>query len=346
MIPVPPALGLAPEQVSAVLAAAAMAPSLHNSQPWRFAVHPDRIELRAALAARLPATDPDNRELRLACGAALFNLRMALEARGVRPLVSISFTGWPGEDPDRPLAVVRHGGRARPRPETAALAQAIPRRRTVRTPFSDTAVPTSHRARLLRAAGDERCWLHTVEQAADRERLRDMVGRAHRSQVDDPAFAAELAAWTGHDGARRDGVPLVASGPRPEAQDQFVLRDFGAGRARVRVPGKDFESSPLLLVLQSYSDGPAEQVQAGQALQRVLLTATSLGLSASLLSQPVEVPEIRHELRRFMGNRLHPQAILRVGYGTPGRGAARHPLADLVVPVEPVEGEMVCAPEN
>jgi nitroreductase len=347
MNPVPPALGLNPEQVSAVLAAAAMAPSLHNSQPWRFAVHPDRIELRAALSARLPATDPDDRELRLGCGAALFTLRSALESQGVRPLVSIPFIEWPGDDPDRPLAVVRHGGRARPRPETTALARAIPRRRTVRTPFSDVAVPSSHRARLLRAAGDERCWLHTLDLPADRERLRSLVARAHRRQNDDPAFAAELAAWTGHDGARRDGVPLVASGPRPEPQDEWTLRDFGGGRARVRLPGKDFESSPLLAVLQSYSDGPAEQIQAGQALQRVLLTITSLGLSASLLSQPIEVAEVRGELRRLLGNRLHPQAVLRIGYGTPGRATPRRPLSDLVVPHQnlphaPVEGEMLC----
>ncbi|MFC5286738.1 Acg family FMN-binding oxidoreductase [Actinokineospora guangxiensis] len=357
MNPLPPALGLAPEQVGAALSAAATAPSLHNSQPWRFAVHPDRIELLAALSARLPATDPDDRELRLGCGAALFTLRVALESQGVRPLVSISFAEWPGDDPDRPLAVVRYGGRARPRPEITALAQAIPRRRTVRSPFSDVAVPSSHRARLLRAAGDERCWLHTLDLPADRDRLRAMVAKAHRRQSDNPAFADEMAAWTGHDGARDDGVPLTASGPRPEPHDEWTLRDFGAGRSRVRVPGKDFESSPLLLVLQSYSDGPAEQIQAGQALQRVLLTATSLGLSVSLLSQPIEVPEVRGELRRLLGNRLHPQAIVRVGYGTPGRATPRRPLSDLVIvhpviahpdiahpdiPQEPVEGEMLC----
>ncbi|GGS44901.1 Acg family FMN-binding oxidoreductase [Actinokineospora fastidiosa] len=342
MTTVPPALGLTAEQVSAVLTAAGMAPSLHNIQPWRFAVLPDRIELRADPAARLPATDPDDRELRLGCGAALLNLRLALELQGVRPLVTLTYWAWPGDDPDRPLAVVRHGGRSRVLPPTAALARAIPDRRTVRAPFHDAAVPATHRGRLVRAASDERCWLHSVDEPQDRARLRELVTRAHRVHAADPAVARELAAWTGHDGGRADGVPRTASGPAPEPQDEWVLRDFGAGHARERVPGKDFEPAPLIMVLQSYSDGPAEQVQAGQALQRVLLAVTSLGLSASLLSQPIEVAEVRGELRRFLGNRLTPQAILRVGYGPPARVTPRKPLSDLIVPV--TEGNPTCAP--
>ncbi|MGW5051924.1 Acg family FMN-binding oxidoreductase [Actinokineospora sp. NPDC004072] len=342
MITVPPALGLTAEQVAAVLTAATMAPSLHNTQPWRFAVLPDRIELRADPAARLPATDPDDRELRLGCGAALLNLRLALAARGVRPLVTLAHQRWPGDDPDRPLATVRHGGRSRMLPATAALERAIPKRRTVRTPFTDAPVPAAHRARLAGAAADERCWLHSVDDPADRAGLRDLVARAHRAQTADAATAAELAAWTGHDGSRPDGVPTAASGPRPEPQDEWAMRDFGAGRARERVPGKDFEPSPLIMVLQSFTDGPAEQLQAGQALQRVLLTATALGLSASLLSQPVELPQSRAELGRLLGNRLTPQAVLRVGYGTPTPATPRKPLSDVLV----MEGATACAPQT
>lgn len=341
---VPPALGLTAEQVHSALAAAALAPSLHNSQPWRFAVRPDRIDLLADPGARLPATDAENRELRLGCGAALLNLRIALQSLGVRPLVTLTHRPWPGDDPDRPLAVIRRGGQANPTPEIAALRRAIPARQTVRTPFLDTPVSSTLRARLARAASDERCWLHSVDRPEDRARLRQLLVRAHQTQAEDPAFRAELAAWTGHDGGRPDGVPLRASGFRSEPQDEWVLRDFGAGKGRERAPGKDFEHTPLLMALQSYQDGPAEQVQAGQALERVLLTATSLGLSASLLSQPIEVSGVRGELRGVLGNRLAPQAILRVGYGTPGRPTPRKPLADLIVRTS--EGDTACAPRT
>ncbi|MFC7615421.1 hypothetical protein ACFQV2_19870 [Actinokineospora soli] len=203
-------------------------------------------------------------------------------------------------------------------------------------------MPSAHRVRLGKAAGDERCWLRNVDEAIDRARLQTLIARAHRAQTQDLAVRAELAAWSGHDGGRPDGVPLTASGPRPEPQDEWLLRDFGGEAGRARTPGKDFESSPLILVLQSYSDGPAEQVQAGQALQRVLLTVTSLGLSASLISQPIEVAAIRGELRRMLGSHLTPQAVLRVGYGSSVRPTPRRPITDLVVPA--IEGDPVCAP--
>jgi hypothetical protein len=171
-----------------------------------------------------------------------------------------------------------------------------------------------------------------AEMPDDRVRLRDLVRRAQQAQLEEPRFAAELARWTARPDGVRDGVPLRSSGPRPEPQDEWVLRDFGAGRGRERTPGKDFEPSPLLMVLQSYLDGPAAQVQAGQALQRVWLTLTALGLSASLISQPVEVPEVRADLRRLVANNLPPQAIMRIGYGTPAHPTPRSPVTRFVVP--------------
>src|SRR4051812_39719736 len=127
--PVPASLGLSPDEVAAVLGAAAMAPSVHNSQPWRFQGLADRVQLHAQLARRLPATDPDDKELRLACGAALANLRIALEALGIRPLVTLLPHGT------KALAVVRRGGHVTPSDHILDLRRAIPVRHTNRKPF-------------------------------------------------------------------------------------------------------------------------------------------------------------------------------------------------------------------
>ena len=127
-----------PDQVSALLTAAGQAPSLHNSQPWRFRLRPRSIELHADLDRQLPVADPDGRELRLACGAALFNLRLALHGLGIRPTVTL----FP--DPAQPalLAAVRRGGHKPPTPHQLRLLQAIPARQTNRRPS-----PTSRSAR-------------------------------------------------------------------------------------------------------------------------------------------------------------------------------------------------------
>ncbi len=311
-------LGLGAREVADVLAVAGRAPSVHNTQPWRFRLAPGRVELHADPTRRLPATDPDDRELRLACGAALFNLRLALQARGIRPLVSL--VSGPA------LAEVRVGGRFPVDEETRQLLTAVPARRSNRKPFHAEPVPVAHRQALVRAAERERSWLHVVTDRAERFHLRQLVAKAHRVQLADDGVRRELAAWTGGQGP--DGVPVESAGVRPAPQDEWALRDFQADE---RPPGKDYEPDPLMVVLCSFYDGPHAEVQAGQALQRVLLTATTLGLSASFMSQPIEVRPVRDELRRALGGTVVPQAVLRIGFGSPVPATPRRAVEDLLL---------------
>jgi nitroreductase len=324
---IPGALGLSPEQVTELLTAAGRAPSLHNSQPWRFRVAPHVIELYADPERRLPVVDPDGREQRVACGAALFNLRLALHGFGVRPLVGVL------PDPERPdlVAEVRHGGEQATTPEERRLLAAIPQRRTNRHPFSDVVPSTPERHDLQRAAAEEGAWLHVVDDRAQRRELQRIAARAHGVQAADAQLREETARWTAVGPDRPDGVPASAGGPLPEPQDRWVLRDFTAGTGRVRAPGKDFEDEPLIAVLSTHLTGPHADVQAGQAIERVLLTATAAGLAVSLLSHVVEVPSTREELRDLVGGDRPPQAVLRIGRGWPVPLTPRRPPGDLVV---------------
>jgi nitroreductase len=322
------ALGLTQAQVEQVIEAAGRAPSLHNTQPWRFCLRPDAVELRADGARRLPATDPDGLAVRLACGAALFNLRLALHGMGVRPLV----TPYPHRDRPDLVAVVRHGGTRPATPEQRALLTAIPLRRTNRRPFSEVAIAPPERHALCRAALDEGCWLHIVDDHEQRTRLRDLAIRAHRAQLADPAIHSELERWTAVSADRVDGVPATAGGPLPEPHETWTLRDFARGHAPARLPGKEFEEEPLLAVLSAHLHGPHADLQAGQAMQRVLLTATTRGLSASFLSEIIEVPHTRENLRRLIHGTRAPHVVLRIGYGHPLPPTPRRPVADLLDP--------------
>jgi nitroreductase len=327
MAQVTAALGLGPAQIENALTAASLAPSVHNTQPWRFRVRRDRIELHPDPSRKLAATDPDDRELRLSCGAALFNLRLALQSTGVRPLVSV----LPGPDAPGALAVVRRGGTIKLDDESRALLAAVPHRRTNRRPFLENPIDPRQRHALVRAAELERSWLHVVTTPEDRARLKRFVQQAHEIQLDDRAVQAELAAFTGNRPGAADGVPPASAGVRPELQDEWVFRDFRGPR---RHPGKDYESDPLVVVLCSFYDGPLGDLQAGQAMQRVLLTATTHGLSASFLSQPVEVRRVREELRRSLGGMLVPQTVLRLGFSTPVPPTPRRSVAELLIESE------------
>ncbi|MEU4770367.1 nitroreductase family protein [Actinosynnema sp. NPDC023794] len=318
-------LGLAVDEVTDVLNAAALAPSVHNTQPWRFRLARDRIELHADPTRRLPATDPEDRELRLSCGAALFNLRLALRDHGIRPLVTL----MPGAEAPGALATVRRGGHGDLDEETRQLIKAIPARRSNRKPFRDVPVPVEHRHALVRAAERERSWLHVVTDRDERARLQGLVAKAQRIQAGTQEVRAELTDWTGERAG--DGIPSKSAGVRPARQDEWALRDFQAAE---RTPGKDYESDPLVVVLCSFYNGPLAELQAGQALQRVLLTAATLGLSASFMSQAIEVRPVRDELRRALGGSLEPQTILRIGFGSPVPSSPRRAVREFLL--EPI----------
>ncbi|MFD4248942.1 Acg family FMN-binding oxidoreductase [Amycolatopsis thermoflava] len=289
--------------IRSALEAAVRAPSPHNSQPWRFEVAGDRIDVLLDGDRVLQAADPDGREARLSCGAAILNLRVAIRAAGRTPVVELH------SDPVR-LATVRVGGPRAAGPEDQALARAVAYRRSNRRPFTERTVPPHVREALVRAAIAEGAELTLVREPGLTGELAMLLRRAERTQRADPRFQDELARWTVTEGARDDGVPLVAGGPRAEPGTQLALRRFGGGGGE-----RPYERTPLLAVLSSHTDVPLAQVRTGQALQRVLLTATTAGVSVSFLSQAVEVPATRAGLRRLLGRPTHPQAVLRFGYG-------------------------------
>jgi nitroreductase len=273
--------GLTDEQVHSVLAAATAAPSLHNSRPWRFRCTPGAIELYADTTRTMPDADPDHRELLLACGAALLNLRLAIRALGVHPAVQLI------PDPHQPdlLAIVRLQGRSPAGPVDRRLAEGIARRRTHRRQLAPTAISLSLLNRLRQAAKTEQAWLATIAPP-QLPSLRTLLGQAHSDQQHNPAFVAARSHATGGDPDSADGVPA-------------------------------FAPDPLIAVIGSFHDLPLAHLQAGQAMQRVLLVATTAGLSASSLSQVVAVPTTRKQLRELIGGGLWPQTVLRLGYRPP-----------------------------
>jgi Nitroreductase family len=332
---IPPALGLSSDEVAHLLAAAGRAPSLHNSQPWRFRVEPDVIELWADPERALTAADPGGREQRLACGAALYNLRLALQGCGVRPLVTLS------ADPARPdlLAYIRYGGRKAPTPAQLRLLAAVPKRHTNRRPFTDEPVTPGERNALRRAALDEGAWLHFVDDGRERDALARFAAQAHTIQQADPAFRAEAERWTAVGESRDDGIPAHANEQRPSAHEPWVKRDFTGGQGRsTAAVGTRFEQDPAIAVISPYTVGASADVTAGQAMQHVLLTAAVDGLAASFLSQVIEVEQTREQLRRLIRGSHSPRVVLRIGRGWPVPTTPRRAVADLLVPTTASSG--------
>ncbi|MGC5022993.1 Acg family FMN-binding oxidoreductase [Micromonospora sp. DT47] len=320
--------GFTAAQLRAAAADAVRAPSLHNTQPWRFRLRDGGIELSIDPARRLPATDPSGWGARIACGAALFNLRLALAVAGTTGTVRLR--PYPAE-PDVVARLVPDVPR-RPTPTEQSLYAAIPRRFSNRAPFWPDPVPADARWRLGEAARAEQCWLELLIGASAVNAFAEIARSAHRVLERDPGYRDERDEWIRREPAP-DGVPATAGGPQSEPQDLLPARAFGG---RNRAPGRDFEPEPLVAVLGSAGNTATDQLVAGQALQRVLLTATDAGLSVSMLSQPIEVPGAREQLRLSLGRFGTPQMVMRIGYGQPGVATPRRTVDEVLdLPVVP-----------
>lgn len=313
---------LAPETVDAILRAAVQAPSSHNTQPWIFAVSPGVIDLRADRTRALPVNDPDDRELVMSCGAALFNLRVAAWCAGAEPVVTV----MPDASDRDLLATVRLHGSGDPPPDVDRLNAAIEVRHTHRGAFAVSPLPTGLPDALRACAHAEGAWLEVLDEDA-RERIADLVAEGDRMQWANRHWRRELAAWM-HPRRKGDGF-VTPELMTPLAHAAVATLDVGmpaAARDRVRA-----EQAPAMVVLDTHGDRPCDWLAAGMALEHVVLHAASRGLQAGYLNQPVQVPELRMRLASLLGRPCFPQAIVEFGHPLhPTERTPRRPLADVI----------------
>ncbi|AGL16946.1 nitroreductase [Actinoplanes sp. N902-109] len=303
---------------------AVQAPSLHNSQPWRFRLGRGRIDVYADRGRRLTVLDPAARELMMSVGAAVFTARLALRAAGFASVVDL-FPDAAEPDLVARLTAVRQ---APPTAVAQALAEAVGRRHTNRWPFIRAAVPARTVAALQDAARREGTELGLVGPEA-RHGVLDLARWADGRLRMMPGYRTELTRWVAGPPSRRDGVPAWAMGP-DDPRAGVPVRHF-AELLPFPLPVGHFETEPTVLLLSTGGDTVFEHIAAGQALQRVLLTATWLGLAAMPISQPLELSTTRDKLSGT-GPGSTAQILLRVGYGRPVRATPRRPLEDVLLP--------------
>ncbi len=324
-----PAGAMPEEQLRFLLNYAVLAPSSHNTQPWLFRLSGEEVSLLADRRRALPVADPEDRELVISCGAALYHLRVALAYFGRRPEVR-TFPDL--RNPDL-LAWVRGGRSEEPTEDVRRHFRAIPNRRTVRVPFDDRPVEESTCEALRASAEVEGVELSVLREMADRNRMADLIAEGDRRQGSDRSFRRELAAWMHPNrSSSRDGIPGygVGLGDLSSLAGPLVVRTFDWGRGRAARDRELAEGSPLLLVLSSRGDNASSWLETGQALARVLLEGVSRGLYASFLNQPVEIADLRPQVAEIARTSHTPQLVLRMGYGSPGRATPRRRVMEVI----------------
>jgi nitroreductase len=327
----------------AIVESATRAPSIHNTQPWRFVTHADTIEVWTDPARGLKVLDPTGRGRHISCGAALLHARLAAAAAGYT--ASVTLLPDPGQpthladlqlqlaQPDESDRAAGADGADRAASADSDLAAAIPARHTSREPFSDEPIAADTVRELRQAVAAEGAWLRIVDSPEDATAVAVLLANADAVQAADPAYVEELRTWTQR-GDTGDGIPSSAVPHTAPAErgSNYRLRDFVADREPEASSSHEPPpvERPLIAVLGTTEDDVPAWIAAGQALGRLLLTATAHGVTASPLTQALEVPATRAGLASELGVIGHPQMLLRLGYGESGAPTPRRPVDDVL----------------
>ena len=306
---------------------ACLAPSVHNTQPWRFTWDGTSYELFADTERGLTASDPDGRELVMSCGAALYNLRLALRKLGYDANVAV----LPDVHEPRLLARITVAEAAPADPLERRSFAAMTRRHTHRGAFDDQPLAPDVAVALQRAAELESAQLVFVAAPGQRRHVLTLARAAERALSNDMDVQTEISDWTpSAETHRSDGVPVTAYAAEPLAQpDDLAPRDYDQGRGYGI--GEAVENAPGVIgVLVTEGDLQEDWLAAGQALERLLVSAAARGAFAALHSQLTEVPHLRNELRRELCVSGYPQILLRFGYAPDVLHTPRRPVDEVL----------------
>jgi nitroreductase len=313
------------ETIQTVLSLATRAPSVHNTQPWRWRVGSKSLHLNADRELHLPSTDPDGRDLVLSCGVALHHCVVALAALGWQSKINRI------PNPDEPehlaaIEVYRH-----PANETdISLAAAIPRRHTDRRRYSSWNVPTNYIALLGARAARTGVMLRQIESLPE---LQHIVAQSVRQHVADHDYLSELTTWSGRY-ASLTGVPAHNT-PAADPKAPLPPRLFAGPMLEQPVDTEPGEDNAVVLALGTKDDSVLTRLRAGESTSLVLLSATALGLASCPVTEPLEIAETRDAVQvEVFGLSAIPQMLLRVGWAAVNADSLpatpRRPLSDVV----------------
>jgi nitroreductase len=300
---------LTDDEIGILLTAAVHAPSMHNTQPWRFEVHGTVVDVLLDEERTLPFEDPSGRAVHLGVGAATVNVRVAAAMLGHETRLATH------PDPARPeiKARVYLDDRGTPVPDLSCLYGEVAQRHTYRGPLLDHPIHPTVRRELDEAARAEGAELHWLEPATG---LEVLLQQADAEDLSDADRRQERETWIGGD-RTADGIPEHALGPQPVRQS--FVRDLSAGFDSPHRSQAVYETAPAIVVLSTPDEDVDAWLRAGLAMQRVLLVATSYKLAASFLDQLLERPAPRAQVRDLIGGRW-PQMVLRIGYPAQSNG--------------------------
>ncbi len=313
-----PSQGASGEKLAFLLNYAILAPSCYNSQPWRFNASGDTIGISADKSRWLQVADADQRELYISLGCALENLLVAAEHFGY----DYHVTYFPENEDSIIASINLSHSKNLSLYQNSSIFRAILERHTNRMPYEDRPVSQGAIKLLQNLSSEEGIRLYLTSDPGLKSEFRELVVTADQIEYADVNYKSELGHWLGQGMMGPTGIQALI------AQMDVVFLDDGVAQAR-----DDAElvtRTPVLGFLISEENDRETQVKAGQAFERVWLTATAMNLSVQPISQVLEIPETKAKLAELLPEG-YPQQAFRLGFAESiPKPTLRRPLDDVL----------------
>ncbi|PKO01771.1 MAG: hypothetical protein CVU43_11205 [Chloroflexi bacterium HGW-Chloroflexi-5] len=288
---------------------ATLAANGHNTQPWKFKIIDETIEIHADTSRHLAVVDPQDREQWISLGCALENLVIAAGATGFASEIT-----YP-DDKQEYISVNLQSAT----PDISPLFDAIQVRQSTRSEYRQEKLSSDLFDQIHSASAEQGVMFKFIEDIAETERVIEYLNAGNLTQYSDKAYIDELIAWLRFNErealSSRDGLYSKCSG-NPTVP-RFLGEMFVSGtkpQKQAEADAKKLRSSSGSIIIATQYDTPEAWVRCGQVFERLSLQLTTLDLKSALLNQPIEIPELRAEFQTAMGlGENQPQLLMRYG---------------------------------
>ena len=312
------------EQMKFVLRYAVLAPSTHNTQPWSFRVTRTGVDVFADSSRRMPVVDPKDREHFMSVGAAIMNFRIAAAHFGFE--TEVLYESRPEES--WPVATIFVRETCAPDKHLDELFTSIRKRHTNRRSFDGEIIDPDVLSRVCDVM-DEYPDNFRAIMPHEKERVAELIEYAEQQQLARPAWRDEAAQWMHPNSGYSDGICTDGLGlPQPISSAAPWLMRHALMTGPQSRRDRDLAAGASALIVVTANDNRIELIQAGEALERMLLMITKVGLQYSFLNQPIEMDSLRDRIQTVIGTRVPAQLLIRVGYA---------PAVEKAMPRRPVE---------
>ena len=310
---------------------ATLAPSGHNTQPWKFSMRDNTILIYPDYSRRLRVVDPDDHALFISLGCALENLVVAANQMGYRAKIEC----FPPNEEKECIRITLNEEKV---PFDTDLFDAIPKRQATRNMYDGRPIPAKELEQLKQASKQERVSLMLLTEQKEIEPIIEYVKEGNMLQFGNHAFVDELIAWIRFSKkdalAKRDGLNAAAMGLPfiPEWLGAFILNHFVTAGGEAKKCEKLIRGSSALALFVAESNEKHSWIHLGRSFERFALKATALNIKHAHMNMPCEEVKIRKKLQEHLGlKNEHPLLLLRIGYANPMPYSYRRPVGDVVI---------------